>query len=386
MRIRVVGPVHPYKGGIAQHTTRLAHRLAADGHDVVVESWDRQYPQSLYPGQQRVTSPEGEPFAASRFLLSWNRPDSWVRLGRRLRAEADLVVIVMVSPVQVPAYVVALAALGRRPRPHVVVLSHNVLPHERGPLDQLAVRRLFGRADQVLVHSDLQRQLAQTLTATPVVVRPLPPHLPSRDATAASRSAAAGASPEPAAPGLLGASTPRRHLLFFGLVRRYKGVDVLVRALAHVSSDITLTVAGEFWRGAEDVREAIRAAGVEHRVDLQPGYVPVEQIPALFAAADALVLPYRQATGTQNVALAFSYGLPVVATTAGTLPVLVRDGEDGLLCAPDDVAALAAALRRLYEPGVLDRLRRGVHGVDDAAPWREYVDALVSSVPTASAS
>lgn len=376
MRIRIIGPVHPFKGGIAQHTTRLAHRLVAAGHDVVVESWRRQYPVALYPGEQRVSVPETEPFGATRYLLSWNRPDSWVLLGRRLRREAELVVIVLVSPVQVPPYLVALSVLGRRPRRRVVVLSHNVLPHERGPLDRLAVGRLLGRADQVLVHSAGQRELARTLTSAPVVVRLLPPHLPTRN----DRPVAGADGPWKAD------RAPHRHLLFFGLVRRYKGVDLLVRALADIPSDVTLTVAGEFWRGAEEVRAAIADAGVEDRVDLRPGYVPADGIPELFAAADALVLPYRESTATQNVALAFSHGVPVVATTVGTLPALVRDGEDGLLCPPDDVGALAATLRRLYAPGVLPHLRNGVRAVDDELPWQEYLSALVPAAGRAPAS
>lgn len=367
MRIRVIGPVHPFRGGIAQHTTRLAHRLAAAGHDVVVESWRRQYPVSLYPGEQRVAVPETEPFDSTRYLLSWNRPDSWALLGGRLRKEADLVVIVLVSPVQVPPYLVALRVLGRRPQRRVVALSHNVLPHERGPLDRFAVGRLLRRVDQVLVHSEAQRELARSLTPVPVVVRSLPPHLPSRaDRHVTGPGAQSGAD-----------RSPRRHLLFFGLVRRYKGVDLLVRALADIPSDVTLTVAGEFWRGAGEVRDAIAAAGVADRVELRPGYVPADEIPGLFAAADALVLPYREATATQNVALAFAYGLPVVATTVGTLPTLVRQGVDGLLCAPDDVGALAAALRRLYAPGVLPHLRSGVHDVAEDPPWQDYLSALV---------
>ncbi len=363
MRIRVIGPVHPFKGGIAQHTTQLAHKLASAGHDTVVESWRRQYPDAIYPGQQRVDEPEVTPYPQTRYRLSWNSPMSWVRLGRRLRAEADLVVIVLVSPVQVPPYLVALAALGREHRPRLVVLVHNVLPHERGPLDRLAVGSLMRRADQVVVHSQPQRTIAKSLTSAPIVVRALPPHLPT------------GPQPE-SSPPTSHADVTQRHLLFFGLVRRYKGVDLLIRALADVPG-VTLTVAGEFWRGADEVHEAIAEMGVADRVELRPGYVPARDIPALFARADALVLPYREATGTQNVALAFSYGVPVVATTVGTMPDLVRDRVDGLLCPPDDVAALAATLRELYQPGVLGQLRVAVAPVDEDEPWKAYVGALV---------
>ncbi|WP_241255494.1 glycosyltransferase family 4 protein, partial [Candidatus Protofrankia californiensis] len=110
-RIAIVGPTHPYKGGVAQHTTELAHRLAARGHDVRIESWSAQYPARLYPGQQRVSDPETEPFPATSYPLSWRRPDSWLRLGRRLRSGVDAVVVVMITPIQAPAYLGILAGL-----------------------------------------------------------------------------------------------------------------------------------------------------------------------------------------------------------------------------------------------------------------------------------
>ena len=111
MKIVLVGPTYPYKGGGAQHTTELAHRLAAAGHDVVIESWRAQYPSFLYPGQQTIDAPEGEPFGNVRRELDWRRPDGWLRAGRRMRS-ADLVVPAVLSPVQVPPYLGILRGLG----------------------------------------------------------------------------------------------------------------------------------------------------------------------------------------------------------------------------------------------------------------------------------
>src|SRR5512143_1820501 len=136
MRIAVVGPTHPYKGGIAQHTTELAHRLAARGHDVRLESWSAQYPDRLYPGRQRVTEPELPPFPGTSYPLSWRWPAGWLRLGRRLRREVDAVVLVVVTPVQAPAYLGILRGLRPgRGGPRVLALCHNVLPHERRAVD-----------------------------------------------------------------------------------------------------------------------------------------------------------------------------------------------------------------------------------------------------------
>ncbi len=184
MRIVLVGPAHPYKGGGARHTTDMAHRLAAAGHDVVIESWRAQYPARLYPGQQTIEVPEGEPYPQTRHRLAWYRPDSWLAAGRRL-ASADLVVFVLLTPLQVPAYLAILTSLrlASRPspahRPRTVVVCHNVLPHERRAGDVTLTRVLLAHVDTVLTHSPAQAKLAHALApAVSVVTARLPQHLP----------------------------------------------------------------------------------------------------------------------------------------------------------------------------------------------------------------
>jgi glycosyltransferase involved in cell wall biosynthesis len=454
MRIAVVGPTHPYKGGIAQHTTELAHRLATRGHDVRLHSWSAQYPARLYPGEQRVREPEMEPFPGTDYPLSWRRPDSWWGLGRRLRRTADAVVLVVVTPVQAPAYLGILAGLGaglgtgtgsrRRPgrgsgepRPPVLALCHNVLPHERRAVDAPLIRAVLQRVSVVLVHTPAEAELAASLTSRPVSVAAMAPHLwtatrlraqaHDRSVPAQGRGSAAGAPEAPAHPGDAGnasdtgnardtgntrdtgdapvVGTPavpqptnrqpaaegagpsgtaptlpvRRRLLFFGLVRPYKGLDVLLRALAAGPADVALTVAGEFWGGVEPTRALVAELGLAGRVEVRPGYVPAGEVPALFAAADALVLPYRSGTASQNVDLAHLHGLPVVASRVGTLAEAVIDGVDGLLVPPGDAGALAAALLRLYEPGVLEALRAKVVPPDADDAWSCYLDTTVAA-------
>jgi glycosyltransferase involved in cell wall biosynthesis len=372
VRIALVGPAHPYKGGGARHTTELAHRLAAAGHNVIIESWRAQYPARLYPGQQTVDVPEGEPYPRTHRRLSWYRPDGWYAAGRRL-ASADLVVLALLTPVQVPPYLAIAAGLGpwgRRPR--TVVICHNVLPHERMPGDAGLVRALLSRADTALVHSAEQaaaaRELAPDLS---IVIARMPPHLP--------RGGYGGTGSPPVREGgvVPPEGTPVR-LLFFGIVRPYKGLDVLLRAMARAPGNLTLTVAGEFWGGTGDTEKLIAGLGLGTRVTLRPGYVPADQIPALFAEADALVLPYRQATASQNALLAFAHGVPVITTTAGALADAVRPGIDALTCAPGDAGDLARALAAISEPGTAGRLRSGIRAVDPGPAWAAYLTALLA--------
>lgn len=356
MRVGVIGPAFPYKGGGAHHTTELAHRLTAAGHEVVLESWKAQYPSFLYPGQQTIAEPEGSPFPGTRRDLSWRRPDGWWRAGRRLRS-CDLVVPAVLTPVQVPSYLGILRGLGRRAP--VVALCHNVLPHERRPYDVPLMKALLRRVDGVLVHSEQQAALARDLTDRPVRVAEMPPHLPTPPSSAPSREGV------------------RNRLLFFGIVRPYKGLDVLLRALAAGPPSVSLTVAGEFWGGVDETRALITSLGLDDRVTLRPGYVPAAEVPALFADADALVLPYRSATASQNVWMAYEHGIPVIATRVGGFPSQVRDGVDGLLCDPDSVPSLTEALNRLYTPGEPERLRSAVRPVDDGPLWKTYLDRLL---------
>ena len=368
MRIALIGPAHPYRGGGARHTTELAHRLAAAGHNVIIESWRS-------PGAQTVEAPEGKPYPRTYRRLAWYRPDGWIAAGRRLRS-ADLVVFALLNPAQAPPYLSALTALGRH-RPRTVVICHSVLPTD-APL----TRTLLSHADTVIVHSAAQATQARTLAPdVPIVVVRMPPHLPpggDGGTGSPSQGGSGGMGPPRPRGGLGEIAPPEVTLLFFGVVRPGKGLDILLRALARTPDHVTLTVAGEFRDGTAGTRGLIAGLGLGPRVTLRPGYVPAGQIPALFAAADALVLPYREAVGSQNVALAFSYGVPVVATTAGALAEAVRNGVDGLTCAPGDVDDLARALNEIAVPETARRLRAGVRAVDPEPYWTAYLRAVLA--------
>jgi glycosyltransferase involved in cell wall biosynthesis len=383
VRVALIGPAHPYKGGGARHTTELAHRLAAAGHDAVLESWSKQYPVGLYPGgQQTVDVAEGEPFPGTRRLLSWRRPGGWFAAGRRLR-DADVVAFALLIPLQAIPYLVILAGLrglrsGRRAGgPRTVVICHNVLPHESRPADELLNRLLLRRAGSALTHSAEEAARARDLApGAQVTVARLAPHLPAA-APVLHRSDHAGGSDDAERDGVL-RSAPCR-LLFFGIVRPYKGLDVLLRALARAPAHVVLTVAGEFWGRAEhETRSMMARLGIAGRVTLRPGYVPADQIPGLFAEADALVLPYRSATSSQNAWLAFAHGVPVVVTRAGTLADTVREGVDGVVCEPGDEDDLLRALERISAPGEAARLRSAVRPADPDGYWDAYLATLLS--------
>lgn len=360
--IAIIGPTHPFKGGIAQHTTMLAHRLVEAGADVEIVSWSSQYPKRLYPGELYVPEgrPEMEPFAKVERRLAWNRPWGWLREGRRLRG-ASLAVFVVASSFQVVPYVGILLALGPRTARRVA-LYHNVVPHEHRPFDGLLSRVMLRMTDDVIVHTPDEEREARRLGARSVVTRQLPPNLIVRRAAPRASRVQRGDS---------------LRVLFFGLVREYKGLDVLLRAIVGVPQ-VTVTVAGEFWGGIEPWLQLVGELGLEGRVELRPGYVPADELPGLFSGADVVALPYRSATGSVNATLALDFGVPVISTRVGGLVDALGDGAYGALCEPDDVGALGAALEQACEPVVLHRWRRAVS--DRQASWGDQWDPYVAAV------
>jgi len=387
LRIAIVGPSHPFKGGVAAHTTQTAHALAAAGHQVELVSWSRLYPHLLYPGEQAVPDggPDLPPFPNTSHPLRWDRPGSWWRTGRELR-QVDLVVVVVVVPVQVPALLTLVRSIRQSSRgrrigartPRIVAIAHNVVPHETHPGGEYLVRAMLRAVDSIVVHSAEQARLAHDLglDARPVTTVPLAPHLPGGLPEPAGRQLAlARAQPSPG-DGL--------RVLTLGMVREYKGYDLLLEA-ARAVPDVSVTVAGEQWGAAgERVRELAADPALAGRVEVRAGYVAGVDVPALMAAHDVLALPYRHATASQNVQLGHAHGLPVLATTVGTFRDDVHDGVDGLLVPPDDVPALVAALKQLTAPGELTRLRAGVPEIDLAGPWERYVEALTGVNPVES--
>ncbi|MBT0770343.1 glycosyltransferase family 4 protein [Kineosporia sp. J2-2] len=387
LRIAIVGPSHPFKGGVAAHTTQTAHALAAAGHQVELVSWSRLYPHALYPGEQAVPDggPDLPPFPRTTRPLRWDRPHSWWSTGKALR-DVDLVIVVVVVPIQVPSLLTLVRSIrvgsrGRRvgaSAPRIVAIAHNVVPHETHPGGEFLIRQMLRSVDGIVVHSAEQARLAHELglDRRPVVTVPLAPHLPGGLPEPAGRELAATREPR-------SAGSPLR-VLTLGMVRDYKGYDLLLEAAKTVPG-VTVTVAGEQWGSAgERVRELAADPALAGRVQVRPGYIAGVDIPPLMAEHDVFALPYRHATASQNVQLGHAHGLPVLATSVGTFPDDVHDGVDGLLVPPGDVPALAAALRRLAAPGELARLRAGLPDIDLTGPWQRYVEALTGVAPVES--
>jgi len=339
MKIAIVGPAYPFRGGIAHYTVLLTSYLTA-GHETRLYSFERQYPAWLFPGRSQI-DPTAAPLAdveTRRWLTPW-WPLSWRRVVNDWKTwRPERMVMQWWVPFMAPM-TVWLLAQARQLGTHSTLICHNVLPHEQSRVDQTVVRWTLRRADRLIVHTTAQQALAQRLLPGCSISRvPLPSY-------AAFHSDAWTRDRARAHLGLTG-----NILLFFGLIRPYKGLLDLIEALPTVLNeiDVTLLIVGEVWGDASVYQARIAELNLQAKVQLLNRYVSNEEAAMYFAAADLAVLPYREATGSAVLQLAFGLGVPVVATRTGGMDEVVEDGVTGFLVDPGDVAGLGGAIVRFF--------------------------------------
>lgn len=324
MRISIIGPACPLRGGIAHHVYWLQQHLLSRGHNVQVISFRKLYPSLLFPGTTELDASRLKLDAGALPLLTaWN-PATWLRAFRRVKAFApDGIVFQWWQPFFGPL-TGTLARMLRRSGFRCVIECHNVFPHERNPLDSLLIMFALSAADHLITHSRKDREdLLAIVPGKEVSVSPLPVLDVFAGGGASSRSG--------------------RTILFFGKVRKYKGLEVLLAAMPRVLAkiDCTLIVAGEFYDSLDKYRQLLREYRIEHRVHIDDRYVPNEEVPSIFQRADVLVLPYVSASQSGVARIAFSNALPVIASRAGGLSEEIKENVNGLLFPSGDPDALA---------------------------------------------
>lgn len=372
MRIGLLGPAHPLRGGISQYLALLAGELSR-GHEVHYLSLIRQYPSFLFPGQSQI-DPSAHPLLVpNERVLDPTNPLTWRRAARRARSlELDALIYKWWLPFFGPAYASVLSG-ARRGGAVNIMIADNLVPHERRPFDRAFTRLVTERTDGYLVMSKaVEEDLARLVPGAPFRRVPHPVYA-QYGAADRDRGAARGRTGIPAEGAVL---------LFFGFVRRYKGLDVLIEAMPRILArrPVTLIVAGEFYEPVEPLRARIATLGIADRVRILDRYVPDEEVGDLVAAADLTVLPYRSATQSGVVQVAYAGGCPVVSTAVGGLPEVVFEGRTGHLVPPEDPEALAGAILHYFERGGRAVYEPHVREAARAFSWSRVVEGLVDLV------
>jgi D-inositol-3-phosphate glycosyltransferase len=367
MKLSLIGPVYPYRGGISHFTSTLARTFVDLGYDLQVISFKRQYPKWLYPGKTDRDPSLIHHAVVADFILDPLYPNTWKKAVQSIVAhESQVAIIEWWTTFWGPAYFLVSKYLHKRGI-DIIFLIHNVLPHEEKPWDWIMTNLVLKQGNGFLVQTELERQKLLGVVGKQARIR-MQPHpiydfkMPDRPSKVQARQK-------------LGLPIDAAVILFFGIVRPYKGLNILLESLSILNKsgkNFILIVAGEFWQDEDVYRTQISHLGLEDQVVLFNYYIPNEELPTFFSAADVFTAPYLEGTqsGTTSMALGFGTKIVVSERVAQGIP-------EGILktiktVPAGDPVALAEGIQSAYS-GFDEDEKLPPEGND----WKEFVQALV---------
>ena len=376
MNIIMLGPVYPYKSGIAQYTGAMCAALAKE-HTVKAVSFSMQYPKLLFPHTQKDTQNDTFRYDPSLYPLNTVNPFSWRKTKALIQKEhPDLLVVQWWHPWFAPCYAYMLRRLAKTTP--IIFVCHNVLPHEGFPLKERLTRAVLKNGSAYIVHSGQDAEDLKRLVPTPRYIHGVHPTYNQFRKRFISREQARKE---------LNIPEDQEMLLFFGYIREYKGVRHLIRSLPAIRQarpKARLWIVGDFWENnKEEYLALMKETHTENDITLVDGYLPDDEVEPYFAAADLCVLPYESATQSGVIQISYSFGVPVVATDVGGLPEVVPDGRTGFIVPPGDEPALTKAVVRFFEENKAEAFAENIKQENERYSWdrmTEHIDRLAAEI------
>ena len=351
MKITILGPAHPYRGGLASIMEIMARTFQRRGNEVDIKTFTLQYPSLLFPGKsQTVSTPPPADLHICRCVNTVN-PFNWVRIGRRIcRERPDFVLMKYWTPFMAPCFGTIARFARRNDHTKVLCQIDNVEPHEHHLTDKPFNRYYLGVVDGFVYMSEQVHGELKAYSDAPALFSPHPLFENFGERVARNEACVR-----------LGLDPTVDYVLFFGLIRDYKGLDLLLDAWAGLrrrglAAGRRLIVAGEFYTPKERYLRQIADNGLQDEVILHDRFIPDEQVKYYFSAADFVVQPYRTATQSGVTQIAYQFCVPMVVTDVGGLSEIVPDGRVGYVCEPT-VQGVADAVARMYDGDTIERFR-----------------------------
>ena len=370
MKVIILGTAWPYRGGLAAFNERLAREYQSQGHEVEIVTFTLQYPSFLFPGKtQYSTEPAPEGLKITRHLNAIN-PFNWIAVGRYIKKQQpDLLITKFWLPFMAPA-LGTVNRVARRKGIRRISILDNLIPHEKRPGDKLFAQYFVGSVDGMVAMSRSVLADVDLFDSKQRKARAFCPH-PLYDHYGQTLSA-------DEARRQVGLPTEGRYVLFFGFIRDYKGLDLLLDAMADErlkAMDVRLVVAGEFYGDAKPYMEQVERLGLGERLVLKTDFIPDSEVNRYFCAADIVAQPYKSATQSGVTQIAFHFEKPMLVTNVGGLPEIVPDGKVGFVVEPD-VRQIADALVRFYAEGWEERLTAGVREEKKKYLWTNMTETI----------
>lgn len=368
MKIVILGTAYPYRGGLAAFNERLAREFMAEGHEVEILTFTMQYPSFLFPGKTQYSDePAPADLHITRVMNSVN-PFSWIKVGRTIKKmNCDLLVIKFWIPLMAPC-LGTIARIAKNKHMKIVSVLDNVIPHEKRPLDKLLVRYFVKSIDRFVAMSDsVLSDLRLFDKNKPAVLCPHPLY----------DNFGARLSREEARQRL---SIPQEQtvLLFFGFIRDYKGLDLLMQAYADSRIDkqkVRLVVAGEFYNNKDKYLSLEQELGLTGLIDWRTEFIPDSKVAQYFSAADLIVQPYKSATQSGVTQIAYHFEKPMLVTHVGGLAEIVPDGKVGYVTEVD-AGQVADAIVDFCKRQDGDCFLQGIREEKRKYIWRRMTEAI----------
>ncbi len=367
-KIVMIGPVYPYKGGIA-HYTGLMCKALRKKYDVTMVSFQMQYPKFLYKKEQKdYDNPQFE-VPETKYWIHTANPFNIVKASKWiLKEKPDLVIFPWWHPYFAPCFWIMEKMLKKHTK--IMFLCHNVFPHERFPMDRFLTKRVLEKGDYFIVQSKMDESDLYQIKSDPVVR--LTPH-PTYNAFRL-QNLSRSESRE-----LIRASEDEKILLFFGFVREYKGLKHLLRAMPKITEQVEnlrLFVVGDFGEDREQYMELLREKKIEDAVEVVEGYIPDKEVEKYFAACDLVVLPYESATQSGIVQIAYGFQKPVLVTNVGGLPDVVTDGKTGYVVESKNPEQIADAVIRYFKEEKEEEFAQNVKAEEYKYSWDRMTEVV----------
>ena len=367
MKIVIVGPAYPLRGAMAQMNAILGHHLSQK-HDVQIVSFTRQYPSLLFPGKSQIDP--GKPLfnVPTVSLIDSINPISWYRAARYItNQKPDVIIFRYWMPFFAPCFGSIARLVKRKINAQVIFICDNIVPHEKRPGDGALTKYAFHSADAFVVLSkEVEKDLVRILPNVRYIVSPHP--LYDVFGTLQSKEEARKK---------LGLKD-ERVMLFFGYVRSYKGLSVLIDAMLKIQemAPVTLLIVGEFYEDEKKYRAMIHRHGLENCIQIHSQYIPNDEVATFFSAADVVVLPYISATQSGIIQIAYHFNKPVITTHVGGLSEVVIHGHTGFVIPPNNPDALTKAVMEFYNKHCEEEFAKNISEEKRQYSWDKFIERL----------
>jgi glycosyltransferase involved in cell wall biosynthesis len=371
MKIVILGSAHPLRGGLAAYNERLAREFQQAKDEVNIETFSLQYPEFLFPGTTQYSSlPAPEELKIHVSVNSIN-PFNWIKIGWKLRKQQpDILVVKFWLPFMAPCLGTICRIAKSNKHTKIISILDNIIPHEKRIGDTLFTKYFVNSVDGFIAMSDsVYNDLSVFNTTKPRLLNPHP--LFDNYGESVSKQEAIQQ---------LQLDINKKYILFFGLIRDYKGLDILLKAMATENlrhSDIQLIVAGEYYSNKDEYEKLIQELQVQNKIHLHTRFIPDDEVYKFFCAADVVVQPYKHATQSGVTQICYHFNKPMIVTNVGGLPEIVPNNKVGLVVEPNE-QAVADAILHFYNENKETEFVQNILEEKKKYSWKLMVEKVKS--------